>query len=224
MIRFKFCCTVQVAYEIIGEGRPILEAAARRGFQHVPGPILDNVLDDMHSHGKSFSKPKKVMTIVKGFRDQWGCQRGTDFMTVISCLYGRISCQIVYRYRESAALAARLHWLLVAISGWSDVDVARVMVQTLPEYKAKRRRSAPQDAGDDNVLDDLISPELLSAVSAEMSAEPLDPASAVSAPEGNDDLIESLARCRAGDIGLGIHWGSTSHQDTSQNTRTVVHE
>ena len=145
-------------------------------------------------------------------------------MTVISCLYGRINCQIIYRYRESAALAARLHWLLVAISGWSDVDVARVMVQTLPEYKAKRRRSAPQDAGDDNVLDDLISPELLSAVSAEMSAEPLDPASAVSAPEGNDDLIESLARCRAGDIGLGIDWGSTSHQDTSQNTRTVVHE
>ena len=80
--------------------------------------------------------------------------------------------------------------------GWSDADVARVMLEALPEYsKAKRRESVPQ-ADSEDWADLAAMAEAISVVQTgpEMEAE--------AAPSGADTaLLAPLARVMAGDCG-----------------------
>ena len=89
--------------------------------------------------------------------------------------------------------------------GWSDAEVARVMVDVLPEY-SKPRKSVPQ-ADSENVWADLTSmAEVLSAVeaggsAAEAGADVQAEAKVSSSAEAA--LVESLARVQSGDFGAG---------------------
>lgn len=62
----------QVAYRAVGQLRPIMEAAASRGFPSVPGPVLDALLCDIHVRGSTrVAHRMKIQTLLKAYQSEW---------------------------------------------------------------------------------------------------------------------------------------------------------
>ena len=62
----------QVAYQVCGRPRSILEAAALRGFTAVSGPTLEQVLRDIKAQsGRQTNKRDKILAVVNAFKASW---------------------------------------------------------------------------------------------------------------------------------------------------------
>ena len=61
----------EVAYQVHGKPRCIMEAAAARAFSGVPGATLQALCDDIHA-GAQKTRAESVLTLIKAFSDRWG--------------------------------------------------------------------------------------------------------------------------------------------------------
>ena len=60
----------QVAYQVDGKPRSIMEAAAAQAFQGVPGPVVQGLLDDIKA-GKQKTRAESVLTLINAHKDTW---------------------------------------------------------------------------------------------------------------------------------------------------------
>ncbi len=62
----------QVAYEVVGNSRSLLEAAAQKGFCHVSVGILDKILEDVEGpHPGVKGHHQKATHVICLFKDEW---------------------------------------------------------------------------------------------------------------------------------------------------------
>jgi hypothetical protein len=135
-----------VAYESKGRARCLLEAAAARGFAHVPTDVLDNILTEMADTAGNKPRLSKVSRIIDFWKAQWG---------------------------------------------WSQVDVARALMQIMPGAKPSAKGPAiPESTGRDFIWSDL--PSIAAALEAHKlgcqsgSPEPVAP------PSQAEGVVEAL--------------------------------
>jgi hypothetical protein len=138
--------SAQVAYESIGRARCLLEAAAARGFGHVPTEVLNNILEDLSIPPGSKPRLSKVSRIIDACKAQWG---------------------------------------------WSQVDVAKALMQILPGAKPPARGPAiPESTGRDYIWSDL--PSIAAALEAHKMGCQSGPPEAAAPPSRVEAVLETL--------------------------------
>jgi hypothetical protein len=124
----------------------LLEAAAARGFSHVPTYVLDSILADMAEPVGSKARLSKVSRIIEFWKAQWG---------------------------------------------WSQVDVARALMQILPGAKPFSRGPAiPESIGREFIWNDL--PSIAAALAAHRGCQTSAPAEPTEPPSQAEAIAAAL--------------------------------
>ena len=136
----------QVAYQVCGRPRTILEAAALRGFAAVSGPTLERVLRDIKAQsGRQTTKRDKILAVVNAFKASWNWSE----LDVAKCLMAAETSSkrksmkqpdVTGDEKQLAAVVAALKKTAAAKADdvVAEVDPARALAEAVVALRAPR--------------------------------------------------------------------------------------